>query len=161
MFSEHEKTTLRPLACAWAEQQEAEVLKFGAQLNETQVDLAKRAGIREIDRVRALAVPSMPLPQEEPLRSAAERINLLSRTCRGIAIGYGIMLRADSWADQELLAHQLVHVAQYEREGGVAPFLTKYFEERLSGFGTAGSLELEARERARQLAGGTSSSPAT
>jgi hypothetical protein len=154
MLSEEEKTRLRPLACAWAKEQERTVLKHGVPLSEKHLRLAERAGVKDPKRVRALAVADIPIPDEEPLRSAAQKTNLLARSCRGIAIGYGVIMRGDSWADQELLAHQLVHVAQYERAGGVEPYLHRYFEERLGadGFG-AGNLEQEARNVAREISG--------
>lgn len=152
MLTEEEKTHLRPLACAWAREQETVVLEHGVPLTDKQLKLAKRVGVKDPARVRALAVDTIPSPNDEPLRSAAKKTQILARSCRGIAIGYGVILRGDSWADQELLAHQLVHVAQYERAGGVEAFLQRYFEERLRvGQFAVGDLEHEARSVARQI----------
>jgi hypothetical protein len=70
-----------------------------------------------------------------------------------VAIGYGIIIRADSWRNRELLLHQLVHVAQCERSGGLEKFVSEYLDDRRSGSQnfSLGSLEDEARSRAREI----------
>ncbi len=152
MFSQEEYDELYPLACDWAQQQEATVLALGRKLSEKQAAIGQGVGIRDTERVRVLAVPEIPTPEDEKLGAATAKTNMITRACRGIAIGYGVILRADSWSDEELLAHQLVHVAQYERAGGVAPFLDRYFRERLEGTGfSIGALEGEARSVAATL----------
>jgi hypothetical protein len=153
MFTPEDYDRLYPLACQWAEAQQKLVLTHGTPLSHRHLHAAETAGVRHPEHVRILAVPQIPLPDDHTLRAAALRTNIISNACRGIAIGYAVILRADSWADQELLTHQLVHVAQYERVGGIAPFLQLYFQERLdsSTFGV-GPLEREARSVAQQLA---------
>jgi len=42
---------------------------------------------------------------------------------------YGIFIRLDCWRDRALIAHELVHTAQYERLGGILPFLRQYLFE--------------------------------
>ena len=152
MFSPQEYDELYPLACDWAQRQENAVLALGRKLSEKQAAIGQRVGIRDTARVRVLAVTEIPKPEDEKLGAAIAKTNMITRACRGIAIGYGVILRADSWSDEELLAHQLVHVAQYERAGGVAPFLDRYFRERLDGTGFGiGALEQEARSVAATM----------
>jgi hypothetical protein len=43
-----------------------------------------------------------------------------------------------------LIVHELAHVAQYERLGGILPFLRKYLFECLTVGYAAAPLELEA-----------------
>jgi hypothetical protein len=51
------------------------------------------------------------------------------------------------------VAHELAHVVQYERFGGIAPFLRAYFRECLDPGYPLGPLEQEAaREAARIVA---------
>jgi hypothetical protein len=153
MFTQEEHDHLYPLACDWAQREEATILAHGTPLTTDQLAIAQQLGVREPSRIRVLAVPEIALPEDPVLRAATLKTNIISRACRGIAIGYGVMLRADCWSDRELLIHQMVHVAQYERAGGVEPFLNQYFKERLdsSTFGV-GPLEQEARNVARKLA---------
>jgi hypothetical protein len=69
-----------------------------------------------------------------------------------VAIGYGIIIRADAWRDRESLVHQLVHVAQCERCGGLEPYVHRYLRDRQScpEF-TVGAMEDEARGKAREI----------
>jgi hypothetical protein len=50
-----------------------------------------------------------------------------------------------------LIAHELVHAAQYERLGGILPFLRQYLVECLTiGYANA-PMELEAAEMAARV----------
>jgi hypothetical protein len=62
----------------------------------------------------------------------------------GLTLRYGILVRHDWWRDRRLVAHELAHVAQYERLGGIAPFLRVYLRECLIEGYPAGALEQEA-----------------
>jgi hypothetical protein len=72
----------------------------------------------------------------------------------GLTLNHGIFIRADHWRDRRLVAHELVHVAQYERFGGIRPFLKAYFRECLVPGYPLGSLEQEAIQTAARLGGG-------
>ena len=41
-------------------------------------------------------------------------------------------MRSDCWRVRALIAHELVHVMQYERFGGILPFLRQYLSECLT-----------------------------
>jgi hypothetical protein len=50
------------------------------------------------------------------------------------------------------MVHQLVHIAQCERAGGLAPFVQQYLSDRQeSQEFSAGSFEEEARRLAREI----------
>jgi hypothetical protein len=69
-----------------------------------------------------------------------------------VAIGYGIIIRADSWHNRELLLHQLVHVAQCERSGSLESFVGEYLSDRRNSPDfSVGCLEDEARGLAREI----------
>jgi hypothetical protein len=55
-----------------------------------------------------------------------------------------ISARVPGWRDRLLVVHELVHVAQYERSGGILPFLRRYLFECLTVGYSASPLELEA-----------------
>ena len=146
---------LSPLACEWAKAQETFILQHGVPLTAEQTAEAERAGVQDPARVRILVVDRIPLPETKELADAARKAQIITDASRGVAIGYGIIIRADSWKNRELLLHQLVHVAQCERSGGLDSFVTEYLLDRRSSRDFSfGSLEDEARTLARQICAG-------
>ena len=140
-----------PLAFEWASVQEELILRLGSPLRPNAVADAVRVGVREPERVRVLVVDRIPLPADEELAEASRRNHIITDASRGVAIGYGIMIRADRWGDRELLVHQLVHVAQCERAEGLEHFVVEYLSDRqASPEFTIGTLEDEARRIARE-----------
>jgi len=94
----------------------------------------------------------MPLPENPELAEAACRTQIITDSCRAIAIGHAVVIRADAWGDRELFLHQLVHVAQCERSGGLEQWVRQYLDDRMNcpNF-TIGALEQEARRIAREI----------
>ena len=152
MIDQEKFERFAPLAYQWAKRQEAYILEHGAPLASRQLADARRAGVQEPDRVRVLVVDRIPLPDDEELAEAARRAQIITDASRGVALGYGIIIRADSWQNRELLLHQLVHVAQCERCGGLESFVEEYLADRrrCPDF-SVGSLEDEARGLAREI----------
>lgn len=152
MIDQEKFERLAPLAYQWAKRQEAYILQHGAPLAAHQLADAGRAGVENPGRVRVLVVDRIPLPDDEELAEAARRAQIITEASRGVAIGYGIIIRADSWQNRELLLHQLVHVAQCERSGSLESFVGEYLGDRLSSPDfSVGSLEDEARGLAREI----------
>jgi len=145
--------TLLPLACAWAEEQEARILRDGVLLTPAQLEDARRVGIAQPERVRLLSVAEIPMPPDPVLRAAAEMTGLLSPLTCGLTLQYGIFIRTERWAERRLLVHELVHTGQYERLGGVRPFLDCYLRECLSVGYPMGALEQEAIRVEREICG--------
>ena len=143
---------MAPLARDWAQKQEAFVLKLGARLSARQLADAERVGVKDAARVRVLPVDRMPLPENLELAEAARRAQIITEASAAVTIGHGIIIRADRWHDRELLLHQLVHVAQCERCGGLDAFVEVYLNDRSTcpEF-TVGWLEDEARNLAREI----------
>jgi hypothetical protein len=155
MIDQKDFERLAPLAGEWAKNQEAYILKHGVPLAADQVADAQRAGVREPARVRVLVVDRIPLPDDKELADAARHAQIITEASRAVAIGHGIIIRADSWQNRELLLHQLVHVAQCERSGGLESFVSEYLLDRRSSRDfSLGSLEDEARSLARELCAG-------
>ena len=143
---------LLPLAYQWAKAQEDFVLTHGAQLSPRHADDAQRAGVQDCDRIRVLVVDRIPLPDDPELAEAARRIGILPHETRCVGFGHALIIRADSWGDRELLLHNLVHIAQCERSGGLEHWIEQYLSNRhtCADF-TVGSLEEEARGLAREI----------
>ncbi len=152
MIDQEKFDRLAPLACQWAKTQEAFILKHGAPLTSGQIADAQRVGVNDFSRVRVLVVDRIPLPEDEELAEAAQRAQIITSACRGVAIGHGVIIRADSWQNRELLLHQLVHIAQCERSGGIESFVVEYLcDRRTCRDFSVGSLEDEARGLAREI----------
>lgn len=155
MIDQKDFERLAPLASQWAKRQEAYILAHGVPLMPDQTADARRAGVNDPGRVRVLVVNRIPLPDDKELAEAARRAQIITDASRGVAIGYGIIIRADSWRDRELLLHQLAHVAQCERSGGLDNFVGEYLQDRYSSRNfSLGSLEDEARKLAREICAG-------
>lgn len=124
--------SLLPLACQWAAAQEQHILAAGEQLSDAQLADARLAGVIEPHRVRLLYVSQIPIPQHPALRVAAEQTELISPLTGGLTLRYGIFIRSDCRFDRAMVLHELGHTAQYERLGGIEPFLRQYLFECLT-----------------------------
>jgi hypothetical protein len=143
-----------PMACAWAEKQEAIILRDGVALTELLLADARRIGIVHPERVRLHTIDEIPWPLHPLLRQAAETTGLLSRDTIGLTLRYGIFIRADCWGERRLVVHELAHTAQYERLGGFRPFLEQYLDECNTPPGYPfGALEQEAKRIEQELCG--------
>src|SRR5881392_1956963 len=155
MIAQKDFDRLLPLASQWAKRQEAYILQHGVPLTAAEVADARQAGVTEPARVRVLVADRIPLPDNKELAQAARGAQIITDASRGVTIGYGIMIRADSWRNRELLLHQLIHVAQCERSGGLEKFVIEYLlDRRCSRDFSLGALEDEARSKAREMCAG-------
>ena len=142
---------LLPLAVEWASEQERRILREGQPLSEEQIADAKAVGVRDPERVRVLPVAAIPSPHHPALNAACQQIEFLPTAPSGLTLQYGIFLRADCLGDRHLVVHELVHTSQYERLGGIRPFLRDYlFECATIGYREA-PLEQEASEIAQRI----------
>src|SRR5689334_22678889 len=135
---------LLPLAVTWATEEEQTILREGAPLSEKEICDARAIGVQSPHRVRLLQVKMIPRPSHPELKAACDAIDFLTPATRGLTLGYGIFIRSDCWRDRLLVVHELAHVAQYERFGGILPFLRKYLFQCLTMEYAASPLELEA-----------------
>lgn len=142
---------LLPLAAKWAASVEARILREGLPLSEQELADARTVGVREPERVRLLSLSSVPVPDNFTLKTAAAAIQFLTPATRGLALRYGIFVRSDCWRNRRLIAHELVHTAQYERLGGFEPFLRQYLSECLTIGYPEGPLEQQAILAASRL----------
>jgi hypothetical protein len=142
---------LLPLAARWAEALEKRILREGVPLSLEEMRDAETVGVRRPERVRLLCLARIPRPDDLTLRSAAAAVQFLTPATRGLALRYGIFVRHDCWRERALIAHELVHTAQYERLGGIEPFLRQYLYECLTIGYPAAPMEQEAIAVVNQL----------
>jgi hypothetical protein len=144
---------LLPLATDWATEQEKRVLDEGVALSKEEIADAITAGVQGPERVHVLRVDAIPSPTHPILKAASDAMNFLPTAPRGLTLGYGIFIRSDYGEDRHLLAHELAHTAQYERLGGILPFLRSYiFQCAMIGYHEA-PLEQEADDIAERICG--------
>lgn len=142
---------LLPLAAQWAAEQERRVLCEGIPLSDDELADARAIGVRNPERVRLLRVDSIPVPVHPMLKAAAASINFITAAPRGLALDYGIFVRTDHWRNRELIAHELAHTAQYQRLGGIVPFLQTYLGQCATVGYEQAPLELEASAAADRI----------
>lgn len=145
---------LIPLAARWAEALERRILREGVPLSAEETADARTLGVREPERVRLLCLANVPAPDDVTLRAAAASVQFLTPATRGLALRYGIFVRADCWRERRLIAHELAHTEQYERLGGIEPFLRQYLRECLTIGYPAAPMEQEAIAATSRLATG-------
>ena len=144
MITSQEFTQLLPLAVAWAEQQENYIIENGVQLTSSQITDARLASVVNPEKIRLLKVHQIPLPSEPSLKNAAQMLGLITRNTIGLTLRYGIFIREDSWNNRKLVIHELVHVSQYERLGGISEFLQQYLQQCISIGYSQAPMEQEA-----------------
>jgi hypothetical protein len=143
--------SLLPLAAAWAREHQEFILTTGVPLSEPELFEARRVGVKQPERVRLLSVPAIPFPAHPLLQAACRATNFVPESPRGLTLCYGIYLRSDCWRDRGIVVHELVHTAQYERLGGISPFLRSYLGECMTFGYENSSMENEARLAASRL----------
>ncbi len=135
---------IAPATARWAADQERHILAKGQPLAREALSFALELEISDPEDIRVLEVKSIPLPAPRPLVKLAARWGLPAFEPAGMALGRGIYLLD---RDSRILRHELVHVAQYQRLGGIEPFMRQYLTEcLLHGYFDA-PLEVEAREK--------------
>ena len=133
-----------PLAVQWAAEQQERILGEGVPLSVREMADALKAGVKDPERIRLLEVEIIPSPSHPVLVAAYQQINVAPAAPRGLTLHYGIFVRSDYWRDRALILHELVHTAQYERLGGIVPFLRQYFLECATVGYNKSALEKEA-----------------
>jgi hypothetical protein len=122
---------LAALAADWAERFAADSLAAGRPLDAGERAIARRVGVRDPSKVRVRVVEELPAPGDPRLVAAAGRIGLMPQAASGMTLGYAILLKRGKETDARLLSHELRHVAQYEAQGGIRPFLALHIPHLL------------------------------
>lgn len=142
---------LVPLAAVWVRRQEEKATRTGQPLDLSELEAARAVGVRHPERIRLRLVPEIAGPLHFIFRKFYASRAFFGPGLRGITYRYGIVLRQDCYPDLHLVAHECVHVAQYEKLGGLSAFLRPYFRECLLDGYPGGPLEQEAIDRSSRL----------
>jgi Domain of unknown function (DUF4157) len=142
-----------PLAAAWVRMREREILAEGVPLNEEELADARTIGVARPECVRLQSVDRIRTFEHRLLMPLALVADGFFAQAAGLTLNHAIFIRSDHWRDRRLVAHELVHVAQYERMGGIRPFLRSYFRECLVPGYPLGPLEQEAIQTSLRVCG--------
>jgi len=136
-----------PWVAWWAWRLERRTLREGRPLFTSEWAAAERVGVRHPEKVRVIAVEEIPLPGLNWMHRIASRWGFDRRHIGGLCLRYGILLRRDLAAQPVIMAHELVHTAQYERHGSLHKFLRAYLLQCLRHGYASSALEREAIEK--------------
>jgi len=140
-----------PKVIGWAEEQEKHILEQGRPLSAAELKDARVMGVAQAGQVRVLAVAQIPSPRDAIVRALSAKAGLNMLGGEGMTLGHGIYVHSGVARQRSLVVHELAHVAQYERLGGIEPFLRQYLTECLTCGYFDSPLEKEAVEWTRQL----------
>jgi len=96
---------------------QAHALNEGTPLNAEGIELARQLGVKRPERVRILVVDKIPKFRTADRLVKTQAEIALTATIAGITSGYGIYIAKSHEDKIWVLAHELVHVAQFERWG--------------------------------------------
>jgi hypothetical protein len=117
-----------PIVVNWVTEMEKAILEQGQRLLIENRRDAEEIGICRVDDVRILVLNSIPLPTDPGLKQLVVETELITDKTTGTTFGHGIVLKNGS-ITRHLIAHELAHVLQYERFGGIEAFLKEYVKE--------------------------------
>ncbi|WP_367872512.1 hypothetical protein [Luteolibacter sp. Populi] len=137
-----------PAVSRWAQVQERRILTEGQPLAAEALAFATKLKIEDPEGVRVLEVPQVPVPVPQALIQMARGFGFRIITPAGMTLGRGIYILKGSWG---VLRHELVHVEQYQRLGGIHPFMQQYLVECLFHGYEDAPLEIDAEDRSRPV----------
>ncbi len=142
-----------PVAWWWVSRHRRQILAHGRPLSADEQSIAEALGIKRSDDIRIWSVDKVPSPGGALLSGLGRVAGVSTHSAKGMALGHGIYLESAQASRRSLIAHELVHVLQYERLGGTWPFLREYLRQCLRQGYWSAELEIEARQKAADFEG--------
>ena len=149
----NELPALFPHVVDWIWYLEKQARDSGRPLIPIEFNIAQNVGVTHREQVRILLVPRIPPPSNPRVKQLAKQAGLLAADTGGLTAGYDVIVRLDCTRNLRLLAHEFVHVAQYERLG-IEGFLQQYIQQ-IAAHGYADApfeLEAEAKSKIERVA---------
>lgn len=136
---------LLPSAIEWVNKMAVAGQASGRSLDSLEIELAKFAQVKDIQKIRICVVDDIPRPDLEALAQLAENLGVIDRSTAGITFGHTVFIKGQFARSHSLLAHEFAHVAQYEQHSGTANFVRTYLSQILQHGYVDAPLEVEAR----------------
>jgi hypothetical protein len=143
----NELPALFPQVVDWISYLEKQAQASGRALTPIEFNLALHVGVARPEEIRILSVSKIPLPSHPRVKQLARRVGRLNADTGGLTALYGVIVRVDCANNLRLLAHEFVHVAQYERLGREG-FLQEYIQQIAAHGYQNAPFELEAEAKA-------------
>ena len=124
----NELPALFPHVVEWISCLDKQAQESGRALTPIEFNLAQNVGVAHPEEVRILSVRKIPLPSHPRVKRLAKQVGMLNADTAGLTAVYGVIVRRDCAKNLRLLAHEFVHVAQYERLGREG-FLQEYIQQ--------------------------------
>lgn len=115
-------------AVQFALELQADIQRRGKPLNKKWTAYARSLGIRHPERVSVLVAERFPMPDDPELYRLLTYYGFGSNLEGARSNGYGILLKPSLADNDEILAHELVHVHQAERMG-LEAFIRLYLQQ--------------------------------
>jgi hypothetical protein len=141
---------LLPRVLDWVEAEEKRALDHGTPLSRAPLNDARAAGVQTPENIRLFVVTDIPQPEHPRINQLAAELGLITPETIAITFRFGIFVRANRSDDREILVHECVHVAQYEKLG-IEGFLTQYVVQIFKNGYNNAPMEREAREIAARI----------
>ena len=140
-----EVATLQPGAVVFIAETEREILRRGRLLTANETRIALAVGVAHPEQVRVLVHGDFIEPRDRAWLALAKKLGVEDDVEQaGRASGHGIEVQARFELSRSVFAHELTHVAQYERLG-TAGLLRDYLTQLLAVGYERAPLELEAK----------------
>ena len=143
----NELPALFPHVVEWISCLDKQAQESGRALTPIEFNLAQCVGVAHPEEVRILSVRRIPLSSHPRVKQLARRVGLLNADTEGLTAAYGVIVCRDCAENLRLLAHEFVHVAQYERLGREG-FLQEYIQQIATHGYLNAPFELEAEAKA-------------
>jgi hypothetical protein len=136
---------LLPGAIAYIEDTERETMRRGRPLTSDETRIARAVGVAHPEQVRVLVHDNFIEPRDPAFVALARKLGVDDDPDEGgCTAGHGIQIKPKFARSRHLLAHELTHVAQYERLG-TAGLIRAYMTQLLMVGYARAPLEAEAR----------------
>ncbi|WP_233219380.1 DUF4157 domain-containing protein [Photobacterium sp. GB-3] len=137
-----------PAATEYVKQQEKIAQEKGEPLNEQALAIAKRIGIQHPEKVHVYYSNTLPFPTDPTLAQLAKKSGYAGPNMAGYTYGYGIWIKNKERDNRELLAHELIHVRQFEQRGVQEQIRQYLMQIYIYGYNST-PLEIEAYSEAK------------
>lgn len=137
-----------PAATEYVKKQEKVAQENGVPLNEQALTMAKRIGIQHPEKVRIYYSNTLPFPTDQTLAQLAKKSGYAGPNMAGYTYGYGIWIKNKERNNRELLAHELIHVRQFEQRGVQEQIRQYLMQIYIYGYSST-PLEMEAYSEAK------------
>lgn len=142
------------VATPWAWYHQRKIRRLGRSLTTEEGRIASMLGLATPDDVWIMEVEQVPNPLRKWASCLGPNIQRqIAGDIDGITLGQGIYIKKVHASSMSLIAHELVHIRQYQQAKSVWNFMCKYIYQCLSDGYYDAAWEVEARKGSAEVIG--------